>query len=441
MNLKAKEGLSVSDMIVVGFALFSMFFGAGNTVFPPYIGMESGSSWFTGFLMFFIGDCGLALMGCFALLRMGSTDAVFNRLGATVGKILVAICLLCVGPFIAVPRTAATTYELGIAPNISGIPTVLFSVIFFVIVLALTIKQTAVVDIVGKILTPLLLLGLAVIIIMGIIHPIGEITAAQIENVAGSGLKNGYQTLDAIGAVPTGMLALQSIMAKNYSKKKETATMAGASIVCGVLLLLVYMGLAYLGATVSGIYTSEISRSELILAIVYAIMGKAGTIIFGIVVGLACLTTAIGLTGIVGGFFSETIFKGKVSYKLIVIVMCVFSAVVSNLGLDRIISIAGPILDLVYPPVVTTIFISVAIPFVHDYISRFAAGGALVWSALCSIDAMTSATIGFLHKTPFFEVGLSWIIPTIICGLIGFAVAKATGANSSSHAAEENPKA
>lgn len=98
MNLKAKEGLSVSDMIVVGFALFSMFFGAGNTVFPPYIGMESGTNWFTGFLMFFIGDCGLALMGCFALLRMGSTDAVFNRLGATVGKILVAICLLCVGP-------------------------------------------------------------------------------------------------------------------------------------------------------------------------------------------------------------------------------------------------------------------------------------------------------------------------------------------------------
>ena len=425
MNLKAKEGLSVSDMIVVGFALFSMFFGAGNTVFPPYIGMESGTSWFTGFLMFFIGDCGLALMGCFALLRMGSTDAVFNRLGATVGKVLVAICLLCVGPFIAVPRTAATTYELGIAPNISGIPTVLFSAIFFVVVLALTIKQTAVVDIVGKILTPLLLLGLAVIIIMGIIHPIGEITAAQIENVAGSGLKNGYQTLDAIGAVPTGMLALQSIMAKNYSKKKETATMAGASIVCGVLLLLVYMGLAYLGATVSGIYTSEISRSELILAIVYAIMGKAGTIIFGIV----------------AGFFSETIFKGKVSYKLIVIVMCVFSAVVSNLGLDRIISIAGPILDLVYPPVVTTIFISVAIPFVHDYISRFAAGGALVWSALCSIDAMTSATIDFLHKTPFFEVGLSWIIPTIICGLIGFAVAKATGAKSSSHAAEANPEA
>ena len=99
-------------------------------------------------------------------------------------------------------------------------------------------------------------------------------------------LKNGYQTLDAIGAVPTGMLALQSIMAKNYSKKKETATMAGASIVCGVLLLLVYMGLAYLGATVSGIYTSEISRSELILAIVYAIMGKAGTIIFAAAVGI-----------------------------------------------------------------------------------------------------------------------------------------------------------
>lgn len=427
MSLKEKQGLSVQDMVVVGFALFSMFFGAGNTVFPPYIGMESGDQWFAGFLMFFIGDCGLALMGCFALLRMGSTEAVFNRIGKTVGTVLVAICLLCVGPFIAVPRTAATTYELGIAPNISGIPTALFSVIFFAIVLALTIKETAVVDIVGKILTPLLLLGLAIIIIMGIFNPIGDITAAQIDNVLGSGLKNGYQTLDAIGAVPTGLIALQSIMAKGYSKKKETATMAGASILCGVLLFLVYMGLAYLGATVSGIYTSDISRSELILAIVYALMGKAGTIIFGVVVGLACLTTAIGLTGIVAGFFSG-VSKGKVPYKAIVIAMCIFSAVVSNLGLDRIISIAGPILDLVYPPVVTVIFIAVAIPNVHDYISRFAAGGALLWSALCSIDALFSVTIGFLHKMPLFDLGLSWILPTVIFGLIGLAVAKATGA-------------
>ncbi len=427
MSLKEKQGLSVQDMVVVGFALFSMFFGAGNTVFPPYIGMESGDQWFAGFLMFFIGDCGLALMGCFALLRMGSTEAVFNRIGKTVGTVLVAICLLCVGPFIAVPRTAATTYELGIAPNISGIPTALFSVIFFAVVLALTIKETAVVDIVGKILTPLLLLGLAIIIIMGIFNPIGDITAAQIDNVLGSGLKNGYQTLDAIGAVPTGLIALQSIMAKGYSKKKETATMAGASILCGVLLLLVYMGLAYLGATVSGIYTSDISRSELILAIVYALMGKAGTIIFGVVVGLACLTTAIGLTGIVAGFFSG-VSKGKVPYKAIVIAMCIFSAVVSNLGLDRIISIAGPILDLVYPPVVTVIFIAVAIPNVHDYISRFAAGGALLWSALCSIDALFGVTIGFLHKMPLFDLGLSWILPTVIFGLIGLAVAKATGA-------------
>lgn len=262
---------------------------------------------------------------------------------------------------------------------------------------------------------------------MGIFNPIGDITAAQIDNVLGSGLKNGYQTLDAIGAVPTGLIALQSIMAKGYSKKKETATMAGASILCGVLLLLVYMGLAYLGATVSGIYTSDISRSELILAIVYALMGKAGTIIFGVVVGLACLTTAIGLTGIVAGFFSG-VSKGKIPYKAIVIAMCIFSAVVSNLGLDRIISIAGPILDLVYPPVVTVIFIAVAIPNVHDYISRFAAGGALLWSALCSIDALFGVTIGFLHKMPLFDLGLSWILPTVIFGLIGLAVAKATGA-------------
>ena len=172
-----KKSNSLRDMIVVGFALFSMFFGAGNVVFPPYLGMEAGPQWLAGFSAYFIADIGLALLGMFALLRVGSSEAVISRVGKVPAELLMCAIILCIGPMVAIPRTSATTFEMAISPNLSGVSPVLFSVLFFALILVLCIKESAVVDIVGKILTPLLLLGLFAIIIKGIITPVGEISA------------------------------------------------------------------------------------------------------------------------------------------------------------------------------------------------------------------------------------------------------------------------
>lgn len=412
-----KSNNTVRDIIVVGFALFSMFFGAGNVVFPPYLGMESGPQWLLGFSAYFIADIGLALLGVFALLRVGSSEAVTLRLGKIPAELLMCAIILCIGPMVAIPRTSATTFEMAIAPNIPGVSPVLFSVLFFALILALCIKESAVVDIVGKVLTPLLLVGLFAIIIKGIVTPLGEIAALpQIANAAVTGIKAGYQTMDALAALPFGIIVLQSVTAKGYdSGRKQFRVVGGAAVLAGVLLLCVYMGLAYLGATVSAQYTSDIGRAQLIMALVEALMGKVGVILFGVVVGLACVTTAIALTSSAAAYFAE-LCRGKVSYKVFVIAICVFSAVVSNLGLDRIVAVAAPVLDVIYPPTLVLIFISLLAPRLPDRVSRGAAIGALLTSVLCALNA-NGIHIPFMANLPLYDLGLSWLLPAAIFGL------------------------
>lgn len=412
-----KKTNTIRDIIVVGFALFSMFFGAGNVIFPPYLGMEAGPQWLAGFSAYFIADIGLALLGVFALLRVGSSEAVTRRVGKVPSEILMCAIILCIGPMVAIPRTSATTFEMAIAPNLSGVSPVLFSVLFFAVILALCIKESAVVDIVGKILTPLLLLGLFAIIVKGIITPLGDITALpQIANVAVTGIKAGYQTMDALAALPFGIIVLQSVASKGYdSGRKQFRVVSGAAVLAGILLLAVYMGLAYLGATVSAQYTGAIGRAQLIMAIVEALMGKVGMILFGVVVGLACVTTAIALTSSAAAYFAE-LCRGKVSYKVFVIAICVFSAVVSNLGLDRIVAVAAPVLDVIYPPTLVLIFISLLMPRVPDRISRGAAIGALLTSVLCTLTAH-GVRIPFVASLPLYDLGLSWLLPAAVFGL------------------------
>ena len=412
-----KSNNTVRDIIVVGFALFSMFFGAGNVIFPPYLGMESGPQWLLGFSAYFIADIGLALLGVFALLRVGSSEAVTLRLGKIPAEILMCAIILCIGPMVAIPRTSATTFEMAISPNLSGVSPVLFSVLFFALILALCIKESAVVDIVGKVLTPLLLVGLFAIIIKGIVTPLGEIAALpQIANAAVTGIKAGYQTMDALAALPFGIIVLQSVTAKGYdSGRKQFRVVGGAAVLAGVLLLCVYMGLAYLGATVSAQYTSDIGRAQLIMALVEALMGKVGVILFGVVVGLACVTTAIALTSSAAAYFAE-LCRGKVSYKVFVIAICVFSAVVSNLGLDRIVAVTAPVLDVIYPPTLVLIFISLLAPRLPDRVSRGAAIGALLTSVLCTLNA-NGIHIPFMANLPLYDLGLSWLLPAVIFGL------------------------
>ena len=408
------------DILTIGFALFSMFFGAGNVIFPPYLGLQCGRLWFGGFLAYYSADVLLAVLALFALLRAGSAESLLERLGKKASIVLMTVIILCIGPLLAIPRTAATTYELGIAELLPSLSPILFSVLFFALILVLSIQESSVIDIIGKFLTPALLLGLAALILVGLVHPIGVVSdTVQVESVLETGIQAGYQTLDVLAALVFGAVLVKSATDKGYREPgSRLQVLVGASVVAGMLLLLVYLGLARLGALASEVYPPDISRAALVLSIVQRLLGRTGLVIFTVVVALACVTTAVGLVSSAADHFA-TITGGKLSYRLSVVVICLFSTVVSNLGLDTIISVAAPILGLVYPPVLVLITVSLLMRHISNSICISSVLGALVMSVLSTADSL-GLSIPWLHLMPLDSVGMGWILPALLCGVAAF---------------------
>lgn len=415
----------VTDSIVVGFALFAMFFGAGNVVFPPYIGMHAGEQWANGFLFYFIADIGLALVAMFAILHAGGADNITGRIGHVASKVLMCAVILCIGPMVAIPRTAATTLEMSVTPFFSGMSPVVFSIIFFAVILLLSIKQSAVIDIVGKILTPALLIGLLILIVKGFVSPIGDIvdTGVSASEVTVNGIKSGYQTMDVLAAMAFGIIILSSADEKGYTDSKSAAKMIGiAAALSGVLLLIVYFGLTYLGATVSTVFPTDISRANLVIGIVELLLGKAGLIIFAIVIALACITTAVALVSSSASFFAK-LANDKISYSVFVVVICVSSAVISNLGLDMIIAIATPVLDIVYPPMLVLILLSWFGDKLHKSVYVSSVAGSLIASVLATAE-LYGMNIPVIDSLPLASLGLGWLTPAAVFGLVAYLVSK-----------------
>lgn len=415
----------VTDSIVVGFALFAMFFGAGNVVFPPYLGMHAGEQWANGFLFYFIADIGLALVAMFAILHAGGADNITGRIGHAASNVLMCAVILCIGPMVAIPRTAATTLEMSVTPFFSGMSPVVFSIIFFAVILLLSIKQSAVIDIVGKILTPALLIGLLVLIVKGFVSPIGDIvdTGVSASEVTVNGIKSGYQTMDVLAAMAFGIIILSSADEKGYTDSKSAAKMIGiAAALSGVLLMIVYFGLTYLGATASTVFPTDISRANLVIGIVELLLGKAGLIIFAIVVALACITTAVALVSSAASFFAK-LADDKISYGVFVVVICVSSAIISNLGLDMIIAIATPVLDIVYPPMLVLILLSWFGDKLHKSVYVSSVAGSLIASVLATAS-LYGMSVPVIDSLPLASLGLGWLTPAALFGLVAYLVSK-----------------
>lgn len=415
----------VTDSIVVGFALFAMFFGAGNVVFPPYIGMHAGEQWANGFLFYFIADIGLALVAMVAILHAGGADNITGRIGHVASKVLMCAVILCIGPMVAIPRTAATTLEMSVTPFFSGMSPVVFSIIFFAVILLLSIKQSAVIDIVGKILTPALLIGLLILIVKGFVSPIGDIvdTGVSASEVTVNGIKSGYQTMDVLAAMAFGIIILSSADEKGYTDSKSAAKMIGiAAALSGVLLMIVYFGLTYLGATASTVFPTDISRANLVIGIVELLLGKAGLIIFAIVIALACITTAVALVSSAASFFAK-LANDKISYGVFVVVICVSSAVISNLGLDMIIAIATPVLDIVYPPMLVLILLSWFGDKLHKSVYVSSVAGSLIASVLATAS-LYGMNVPVIDSLPLASLGLGWLTPAAVFGLVAYLVSK-----------------
>ena len=411
------------DIIIVGFALFAMFFGAGNLLFPPFLGLITGKSWLTGFTGFILADVGLSLLAILAIGKCGGeVSKVFSRAGHKLSITLGCAIMICIGPLLAIPRTAATTFEMGIQPIFGNFSSILFSIIFFGMTILLTIKPSKVVDIIGSYLTPALLIALLVLIGMGIINPLGSIEPSTIDNVFSEGVFQGYQTLDALGAVSLGAVVITSIANKGYTKKEEQVSITfKAGLVAAAGLFLVYGGLTYLGSTVSSMFDSNVSQAGLIVSITEMLLGFPGKVILGIIVALACLTTAIGLTSATGQYFAK-LSNNKIKYETIVTVVCIFSLVISNFGVSTIIQFSAPILTFVYPPtIVLVVFTLLGEKIKNDNVFKFSTYAALFISVL-NIMGDFGVKVPVINSLPLASLGFNWVVPVLVASAIGYFV-------------------
>ncbi|MEG0898622.1 MAG: branched-chain amino acid transport system II carrier protein [Oscillospiraceae bacterium] len=416
---------TTTDIFVLGFALFAMFFGAGNLIFPPYLGFGSASNWFWGFVAFIATDIGLSVLALLMIAKKGQgADGITNVLGQKCSTLLLVANMICLGPLIAIPRTAATTFEFAVAPIFpSFINSWVSAIIFFLIVIALSLKQSKIIDIVGAILSPIMLIALALLIIKGVLSPLGTPgSGTAIDSVLKEGIKAGYQTMDMMGATILSVTLLASINEKGYKGKNlqfKMITLSGLVAAAG--LFCVYCGLAFLGASVSTVFPANLSQAELLIAITKGILGQEGIILLGIIVMAACLTTAIGLVSSTATYFSD-ITDNKLNYKTMVIVISIVSCVLSNLGISTIINFASPILDLIYPILVVLTFMAIFSEKIkNNNIYKGAALGALITSILGLIETYAKVDMG-LSRLPFSVYGFSWILPGIVGGFIGYFI-------------------
>ncbi|GEM63833.1 branched-chain amino acid transport system carrier protein [Sphingobacterium faecium NBRC 15299] len=416
----------IKDITTLGFALFAMFFGAGNLLLPPFIGLHAADQWDWAIIGFCLTGILLPLLGVLSIINSGeSFQDLGNRTHPYIATILGIIIMLGIGPLIAIPRTAATTFEVGLLPAFPNLSPIWGSILFFTVTFILSIRPSKVVNVIGNFLTPLLLILLIGMIIMGALFPLSADITHQMESIQAFklGFIEGYQTLDVLASVIFSSIIIAAAKAKGYEKLKDkNRIVTSAGCLATFCLLLIYGGLVFLGAKSGYPVSTDVKRAELLLFISHKIFGSYGVLAISISIALACLTTAIALTCAVGTFFSQ-LFNNRITYEWIVIICCLFSAVLAITGVEYIIQIAYPFLAFIYPIVITLVlyvlifgrFIKSRLPYIG------ALAGTTLFSTiylLAGFDIHIRGAEKMLRSVPFAGYELWWVVPSII----GFAL-------------------
>ena len=416
------------DTIIIGFALFAIFFGAGNLIFPPYLGVTAGENWGIATFAFLISDPLLSIIAVMVVAALGGSALnVGRRVHPLFASALAAICVLLIGPIFAVPRTGASTHEIFVQSYFPSAPQWITSLVFFGIVLWITYKENSVMDAIGKYLTPILLVILFCIFVAAIIQP--DATFAQTDGTGlfAQGFKEGYQTMDVLGAPLLAGVVMKDITRRGYlNKKDQFRMMFGVGIVAFILLALVYSTLAYSGASMSTVIDSTAQRAAMLTTIVKNLLGSWGQLAMGLAVCFACLTTAIGLTTTCGQYFEE-VSKGKISYKKTILVTVAVEFIISLVGVDSLINLAVPVLTFIFPIMIALILFSAFDRYIpYDWTYLGAVIGAGIVGLVQGINTLSQLLGGnllgdavkLIGTFPLATYGLEWIVPTFVGALI-----------------------
>ena len=427
--------LRTGDIIALGFMTFALFIGAGNIIFPPIVAQQAGEHVWLAAFGFLITAVGLPVMTIMALSRMqGSIEVISSPLGRFASLLLTIVCYLSVGPLFATPRTATVSYEIGFAPyfGTSSSSLLIYSVIYFAFVAAVSLYPNKLLDTVGHVLAPLKIVALAILSIAAFAIPTGYISPPinhYVNSPVSEGFVSGYLTMDTLGALVFGIVIIQAIQSRGVTDSKLITKYAIiASLIAGVGLTLVYISLFKLGLGSHEVAANADNGAVILHAYVQHAFGDLGSLFLTGLIFLACMVTAIGLTCACAEYFNELT---GLPYKLLVFILIGFSLLISNLGLTKLIAFSVPLLSAIYPPAIVVIMLSffwkhwnkpslivgsvTAIAFLFGIVEAIKAAG------------FTEQLPQFIDHLPLSEQNLAWLLPSCAVLMIAIAIDRLSG--------------
>lgn len=406
------------ETFVFGFALFAGFFGAGNLILPPLLGFNSGSDWWLVALGFLTSATIIPLLAIFAHAKLQGTMFDFGKKASPVFSLIFCFCMFAITIALPCPRTAAVTHEMAIAPYF-GTSALLTSIIYFVLVFVFVMNRTEALNILGKYLTPIIVLIVLAIVVVGIFSPITEMNPSNFEIPIISGLLEGYQTYDAMAGMIMGGVVLVSINnSKNEMSFVEKRTMIAKSGFIAMLgLLIIYAGLIAIGAFYNTQFTEGISRTDLLSGLAIKTLGNVGSTFLSVLVALACFTTAVGIIVSIADFFKAYFKTFKNTYLITTIFCCLVGIGVGQMNVKYIIDIALPALMFIYPICIVLILLNV-IPekLASKLVFRVVVLIAFIFSIPDFLGfIIPTENLEFINETiPFAKQNLGWVLPALV---------------------------
>lgn len=422
-------------VVVTSLMLFSMFFGAGNLIFPPVLGVSAGENFWPAIFGFLGAGVLLPVMAIIAIAISGnSVRDLAARAGRVFGLIFPILAYLSIGAFYALPRTGAVSFETAVVPLTgwdSTLASALFNFLFFGVALALSWNPNTISSTLGKVLTPLLVILLFVLIALSMLNfdTIDRAPTEKYESAAfASGLLEGYLTMDAIAALAFGIVVISAL---RYQGLKDGRELVNGTIVAGIgagiLLALIYVGLGVVGRILPGA-ENHANGAGILSEASNITMGAPGQILFAAIVVLACLTTAVGLITATSEFFS-TLVPG-IRYHFWAVLFAVASFAMATMGLETVLSIAAPVIGFIYPPAITLTLVALVEPLLRQTVTfywtyRLAIWASVIWSALTTLLSLGVAT-EFIDQliswAPLQDQSLGWVLPVAVAFVAGLGL-------------------
>ena len=418
------DNLSRKDLRLVSLMLFSLFFGAGNLIFPPFLGQSAGSATWISMVGFFITAVGFPILGVIAVAKSGGLRNLAERVNPVFATVFTVLIYLSIGPCLGIPRAGSLPFEMAVAPFLAGtdismiFARFLYTLVFFSAAYWLCLSPSKLVDRIGKFLTPTLLTLIALVFISAVFKPLGGYGIPNGEYASSpfvKGFLEGYLTMDTIAALNFGIVISFAIKSKGVKSEKAVVSCSiKAGIIAGALLIAVYSMLCHLGAASGGRFGATENGAQTLNNVMTYLFGEPGAILLAVIFTVACLTTCVGLITSCSEYF-ETL-NSKISYKTWVRILALSSMVLANMGLTKILSVSVPVLNAIYPIAIMLIVLAMLDKVFKG--NRMVYTCTILFTGVVSVvDALSQAgfNIKFLvdnfGRLPLYSQGLGWIVP------------------------------